>query len=136
MSPLSSPLIVATPLDLPSLGSSPLSKGLMILQYAPLLLLPLLPSDAATKGLPVKRMGGQRVRLSLQRLSSVIADGRILFRLFGEAFLFLSENHSDLDLTILCAVRSRSRPHPAVVPLPARKASGWPEGGQAARPVV
>ena len=55
----------------------------MLLQYAPLLVIPLLPTDAA-RGLPVRRRGAQGVRRGLENLSSAVGDGRVLFRLFGE----------------------------------------------------
>ncbi|KAL7413838.1 hypothetical protein BDY24DRAFT_388314 [Mrakia frigida] len=57
-------------------------KALMILQYLPLVLLPLFPSDAPA-GLPIRRRGGQAVAQGLRKLSSTVGDGRILFRLFG-----------------------------------------------------
>lgn len=55
----------------------------MLLQYLPLVLIPFLPSTANGK-LPIQPRGLQRLRASLQALSSTVGDSRILFRLFGE----------------------------------------------------
>ncbi|CED83955.1 hypothetical protein [Phaffia rhodozyma] len=57
-------------------------KALMILQYFPLVILPLLPQASAT-GLAIKPRGTDRLRISLQALSSTVGDSRVLIRLFG-----------------------------------------------------
>lgn len=62
----------------------------MLLQYAPLLLAPLLPLTPAGSGkLPLKLRGLQQLRAALLALSATVGDSRILFRLFGASLACL-----------------------------------------------
>lgn len=94
----------------------------MLLQYLPLVLLPLIP-QSSSKGLAVKPRGADRLRVSLQALSTTVGDGRVLIRLFGWFYSFFW-GISSRKLKVKQILLNRAHSDLAVDPFDSEKVPG------------